>query len=176
MYGRYRPWLRDEFCFRCVYCLRREKWTPVRGEFHLDHFAPQSINPNSALEYDNLVYSCCSCNIGKGDEIIPDPTSALVSTTVVVDEDGRINGMTQEAKRLIAILDLNHADYREFRSLFVGIVAMARSQPAVYGRFMGFPDDLPNLRQLRPKKNTRPQGISESFAEQAKRGDLPMTY
>ena len=25
-YKRYRPWLRDEFTFRCVYCLKRERW------------------------------------------------------------------------------------------------------------------------------------------------------
>ena len=27
-YGDYRPWLRDEFQFRCVYCLCRERWFP----------------------------------------------------------------------------------------------------------------------------------------------------
>ena len=28
-YGTYRPWLRDEFCFRCVFCLLREQWGRV---------------------------------------------------------------------------------------------------------------------------------------------------
>lgn len=30
-YASYRPWLRDEFTFRCVYCLLREQWGLVRG-------------------------------------------------------------------------------------------------------------------------------------------------
>ena len=37
-YASYRPWLRDEFSFRCVYCLLREQWGRVRGLFDLDHF------------------------------------------------------------------------------------------------------------------------------------------
>jgi hypothetical protein len=30
-YRSYRPWLRDEFTFRCVYCLKREQWGQVTG-------------------------------------------------------------------------------------------------------------------------------------------------
>ena len=36
-YQSFRPWLRDEFSFRCVYCLIREQWGRVTGEFDLDH-------------------------------------------------------------------------------------------------------------------------------------------
>ena len=56
-YERYRPWLRDEFDFRCVYCLKREAWGQVTGEFELDHFEPQSVNPARRLDYENLVYA-----------------------------------------------------------------------------------------------------------------------
>ena len=37
-YGRYKIWLRDEFQFRCVFCMHREKWER-RGWriFHVDH-------------------------------------------------------------------------------------------------------------------------------------------
>lgn len=30
-YEAYKPWLRDEFVFRCVYCLEREMWYPDRA-------------------------------------------------------------------------------------------------------------------------------------------------
>ena len=30
-YERFREWIRDEFLFRCIYCLHREKWTRPRG-------------------------------------------------------------------------------------------------------------------------------------------------
>ena len=32
-YASFRPWLRDEFVFRCVFCLRRESWGQAFGEF-----------------------------------------------------------------------------------------------------------------------------------------------
>ena len=61
-YRSYRPWLRDEFAFRCVYCLIREQWGRVSGEFDLDHFLPQASHPDQTIEYDNLVYACHTCN------------------------------------------------------------------------------------------------------------------
>ena len=43
-YGDYKPWLRDEFQFRCVYCLCRERWFPDGDEaFSVDHVQPQSV-------------------------------------------------------------------------------------------------------------------------------------
>jgi 5-methylcytosine-specific restriction endonuclease McrA len=62
-YRSYRPWLRDEFAFRCVYCLVREQWGRVTGEFDLDHYEPQRLHPHRARDYDNLLYSCSSCNL-----------------------------------------------------------------------------------------------------------------
>ena len=49
-YESYRPWLRDEFAFRCVYCLLREAWGPPKGAYALDHFLPVAARPDLALE------------------------------------------------------------------------------------------------------------------------------
>ncbi len=65
-YSAYRPWLRDEFTFRYVYCLAREQWGRVSGEFGVDHFTPQAKSPDQALDYANLLYCCQSCNALKG--------------------------------------------------------------------------------------------------------------
>ena len=54
----YRPWLRDEFTFRCVYCLLREQWGRVTGEFDVEHFRPQVNSPELGVTYDNLLYAC----------------------------------------------------------------------------------------------------------------------
>lgn len=43
----YRPWLRDEFAFRCVYCLIREQWGRVTAEFDVDFFLPRRETRNS---------------------------------------------------------------------------------------------------------------------------------
>jgi hypothetical protein len=40
-YQNYKPWLRDEFTFRCVYCLERERWYPSgAAAFSVDHVVP----------------------------------------------------------------------------------------------------------------------------------------
>ena|SRR5713101_1667716 len=48
-YGHYKPWLRDEFTFRCVYCLERETWYPNRAaSFSADHFVPVVLDPTES--------------------------------------------------------------------------------------------------------------------------------
>jgi hypothetical protein len=55
-YRAYKPWLRDEFAFRCVYCLSRERWCPNGHEdFAVDHLMPRSTAPGEARDYDNLL-------------------------------------------------------------------------------------------------------------------------
>jgi hypothetical protein len=61
-YSSYRDWLRDEFTFRCVYCLHREQWTSRGATFHVEHFIPASVDPDGEREYSNLLYACTTCN------------------------------------------------------------------------------------------------------------------
>jgi 5-methylcytosine-specific restriction endonuclease McrA len=74
-YRAYKPWLRDEFTFRCVYCLSRERWCPNgHEEFAVDHLIPRAASGDNALDYDNLVYACQSCNRNRQDaELSIDP-------------------------------------------------------------------------------------------------------
>ena len=59
-YADFKPWLRDEFQFRCVYCLCRERWFPDGNEaFSIDHLQPKSVASTLVCNYDNLVYACC---------------------------------------------------------------------------------------------------------------------
>jgi 5-methylcytosine-specific restriction endonuclease McrA len=71
--GSFRPWLRDEFSFRCVCCLRREAWDRAVS-LEIDHFLPKSRVPELGLEYDNLLYICRRCNAAKGVQAIPSGT------------------------------------------------------------------------------------------------------
>ena len=81
-YLSYRPWLRDEFTFRCVYCLDREQWGRVTGEYDVEHYIAQARDETLALDYDNLLYACHTCNEIKGDRAVPDPRAALTTLTV----------------------------------------------------------------------------------------------
>jgi hypothetical protein len=174
----YRPWLRDEFAFRCVYCLFREQWGRVKASFALDHFLPVAVHPEHQGNYENLLYACAACNQAKGTTVLPNPTEVLVDGAVVVHDDGRIEGTTPEARRLIRLLGLDGREETEARLLWIGIVALAeRFEPALHRRLMSFPDDLPDLARLRPPGgNTRPQGVAESFHAQRRAGTLSATY
>jgi hypothetical protein len=174
----YRPWLRDEFAFRCVYCLFREQWSRVIGAFDIDHFLPVSLHPEHERTYDNLLYTCASCNAVKGKSVVPDPTTVLLDPGVWVTEDGMIHADAPEGARLIELLGLDSPQFTEFRLLWIGIVALAeRYDPSLYQRLMGFPADLPDLKRLRPPGgNTRPEGVRTSFFAKRKDGTLPATY
>lgn len=173
-YESYRPWLRDEFSFRCVYCLNREQWGIVRGTFDIDHFVPQKIAPGRGADYDNLVYSCASCNAAKRSLLLPDPTQLLVYPSVIVHPHGSMEGHSPEAKEIIGSLDLDGPTYREFRRLWIDIIALARNYDDLYRELLGFPTTLPNLVAKRPRKNSRREGVGQSFHAQLKRGDPPL--
>jgi hypothetical protein len=60
-YKTYKEWLRDEFAFRCVYCLERERWYPSgSAAFAVDHVRPKGLPEYAHLvcDYENLVYAC----------------------------------------------------------------------------------------------------------------------
>ena len=174
----FRPWLRDEFTFRCVYCLLREQWGQVRGFYAIDHFQAVAHHPNRALDYDNHLYACAGCNAVKAARTVPDPLTVLTGSGVRVAEDGRIRADNPEAAQLIELLGLDTEKLTEFRMLWMGIVALARQHdPALYQKLMGFPADLPDLAALRPPGgNTRPEGVEQSCLARRQNGTLPERY
>lgn len=174
----YRPWIRDEFDFRCVYCLLRERWGQFRGIFAIDHFLPIAQHPDKASDYDNLLYACVTCNAAKGDRLVPDPLSVLTSQTVHVDSNGNIQTDNAEAGQLIELLGLDSEASAEFRKLWLEIVALAEQHdPDLYANLMGYPADLPNLGRLRPPEgNSRPAAVHQSSFARRQAGTLPATY
>jgi len=174
----FRPWLRDEFGFRCVYCLLREQWGRPVGTFDIDHFLPVSLQPQWQRTYDNLVYACASCNAVKGNRPVPDVTVLLLDPGVWVTEDGVIHAAAPQAARLIELLGLDDAQSTEFRLLWIGIIALAaRYDAPLYRRLMGLPDNLPDLKRLRPPGgNTRPEGVKTSYFAKRRAGTLPPEY
>lgn len=174
----YREWLRDEFLFRCVYCLEREQWGNRLGYFHVEHFAPAAQHPDQRLSYDNLLYSCGACNLTKGPRVVPDPLKVFTRDTVVVRQNGSILGRTRAAKRLIELLRLDSECYRQRRRMILRILdSAAQADPELHRELLGFPDDLPDLAALKPPGgNTRPDGVKKSCHAQRERKKLPATY
>lgn len=177
-YASYRPWLRDEFAFRCVYCLRREAWCGVFGAFALDHFLPVKHRPDLRTEYANLLYVCGPCNLRKGERSVPDPLAHALSNHLLVHADGRIEARSRECQQIVRVLQLDARDLVEYRALWIDVLRLAGSHdPILYRRILGFPHDLPDLRVLEPPDgNSRPEGIAHSYFCLRARGDLPTTY
>ena len=176
-YKSYRGSLRDELLFRCVYCLKGERWGQLKTGFELDHFIPQSISPEAKLSYDNLLYACASCNSAKRALLLPNPLHCLLSESVQILEDGSVTAKNEEAALLIRLLGLGSPEYREYRQLMLNIIELARQyDPDLYRRLMGYPEDLPDLETLRPPGNTRPDGVAYSCFAMRSRDELPETY
>ena len=177
-YESFREWLRDEFSYRCVFCLQREQWCRRQAVFHIDHFVPQVINPNLACEYDNLLYVCAACNSIKSDEAVPDPCEIAFGDCVVVLPDGKIESRNETGELLIELLRLDDPPLTSYRRLLLENwrALVSSGHLAVYAEWMRYPDDLPDLGCKKPTINRRPEGISQSAFERRKRGELPEVY
>ncbi len=182
-YESYKPWLRDEFVFRCVYCLCRERWFPDGDDhFSVDHLHPQSLAPERRTDFDNLAYACCQCNAAKQDcDWLLNPCDEALAAHLAVLADGPIRGLTTAGTLWIQACRLDRPKLTSFRR---GLLALLRdlrerNHPAAASLLrhcIGFPENLPSLGILRPPGgNARPEGIAASAFEQQRRGELAET-
>ena len=183
-YTSYKPWLRDDFLFRCTYCLTRERWRPDGQEgFSVDHFRAQSLFPQRRGDYDNLFYTCCSCNAARREILLPvDPSHQPLSAHLRLGADGLIEPLTPDGAQFIAICHLNRPAMAAYRQRLLRLLDALANNPtppaqAALMELLGFPDDLPNLAAKRPPQgNTQPEGLAESCFELRRRGELSETY
>lgn len=187
-YTSFKPWLRDEFDFRCIYCLFRETWyANGNAAFGVEHFVPKSSQAGEALEttYDNLFYACNRCNTMRG-------TKALVDAEIQIDPDklgqylclnaeGEMEGKTKEGRFLIDILGLNsdlHVEWRECLAWLAKEFDPNESDEPLAHLFLfffTFPTDLPNLGVLRPPGRNS-TNTDACWFQVKERGELPAYY
>ncbi|MFT5466127.1 MAG: hypothetical protein ACI8UO_001225 [Verrucomicrobiales bacterium] len=156
----FKPWLRVEFEFRCVYCLFREAWYPTGDQaFSVDHLAPKSRFPDRLTDYSNLVYACCHCNSAKRDMLdVPDPCLIAYGDHLEVVDGGEIQGLTPVGLDLIRICQLDRPRLTSFRRRMIGLfdqLAGASSEQAaeLRTRYFGPPVNAPDLSVLRPRRS-----------------------
>jgi hypothetical protein len=179
----YKPWLRDEFTFRCPYCRCREVWfADGDRHFSVEHVQPTSLAANGLTDYDTLVYACCQCNSARGAILLPlDPAGELRRHLEVLP-DGRIRGLTPSGEDFISICRLDRPNLTAFRRLILDTLAFLqrKQEPAaaeLCRRYLGYPAELPDLATLKPPGgNSRPKGIDESALARRRRGELPDVY
>ena len=183
-YPSFKPWLRDEFYFRCVYCLCRERWE-ANGHhgFSADHIQPRAIRPELASDYDNLLYACVTCNSARQDNQLPvEPSRESLNKHLQMTCDGSIEPLTDQGAQLIEICQLNRAALVGFRRRLQAAISTlvpmnSIEAEAILLDIVAFPDDLPNLAALRPPGgNRRPRGVRLCCHEQRERGELAAFY
>ena len=183
-YQSYKPWLRDEFAFRCFYCLWRERWE-VDGHhgFDVEHVEPQAASPDLRTAYDNIVYACHTCNSTRRDIPLPiNPANDSLGLHLQVVADGTVQPLSGAGEELADLCRLNRPLLTAARRRVLNLIAILRtsSRPeAVEGLrdLLAHPDDLPNLSALQPPGgNSRPSGIADCCFELRRRGELPEVY
>lgn len=176
-YRQYRNWLRDEFAFRCVYCLRRETWATMPRDFEIDHVLPRSQHAALERDYDNLVYACSECNGTKAAKPLPSPGSVAYGDCLRVDDTGEIRALNERGKEIIEALRLDAPKYTQLRRRIIRMASEGRPGSETLQCCLGYPADLPNLStEKEPKHNKRPEGIRESHYERNQRSELPAYY
>jgi HNH endonuclease len=177
-YNSYRDWLRDEFTFRCVYCLHREQWYGRGASFHIDHFTPVAIDDGGKCDYANLLYACATCNEAKKAVLgVPNPCEVAFSDCLRILPDGHIEALNDDGKRLRQVLRLDSESNVRHRFRWMRNLEVLRTaNPALYQEFMGFPDDLPDLRKKLAPSNTKPEGAAICYLALRERGELPAMY
>lgn len=175
----YKPWLRDEFTFRCVYCLCREVWFPDGDRnFGVEHRLPVSLAPVGLTEYDTLYYACCQCNAVRRAAALPlDPCDNL-SEHLAVRFDGTIVGLTSPGEEFIRTCRLDRPNLTAFRRLILDVLDVLsrkreRDAAELMRRYLAYPANLPHLGVLKPPGgNARPEGLATSCYERSLRGEL----
>ncbi len=182
-YQSYKPWLRDEFTFQCAYCLARERWeSDGHHGFGVEHIRPQSSLPNDRFEYDNLVYACNTCNSTRRDVILPTEFITEPRDHLRSRGNGIVDALSESGAEVIDLCRLNRPLLVATRRRILNLIAVLRSfdRPdavAALRDLLGYPNDLPNLRTLRPPDgNTRPNGTDDCYFEQRQREELPEVY
>ncbi|MEO8499088.1 MAG: HNH endonuclease [Planctomycetota bacterium] len=177
-YASYRDWLRDEFTFRCVFCLHREQWYGRSGTFDIEHFVPTSVDPDGECEYSNLFYACRTCNTAKSDILaVPDPCAVAFGDCLRIKMDGEVEALNADGRKLLGVLRLNSLSNVQQRSRWMrNLRALRESDPELYAEYMAFPAELPDLRRKRVPSNTKPAGVLNCYFALQERGELPAGY
>ena len=176
-YGEYLPWIKDEFSFRCVYCLKRIVWAPT-DVWALDHVIPKEVEPERICDYENLVLSCQCCNRQKSSHRLADPCRVAYGSCLRVEASGEVKWLNGQGKRLVNTIRLNHPRYVRERQKWLKVLALAaRHDRVLFETLMGYPPDLPDLSRLKPPSgNRRPDGVWDSFHSRRARGEALRIY
>ena len=113
---------------------------------------------------------------------LPHPCSVAFGTHIYVTADGQIEGLSAVGKAHIALLKLDSDELTRYRKQIIETIALIEHRTdtdalTLLRRWVGFPDDLPNLSaKWPPGGNTFPQAAQTCYFQQRQSGNLPDCY
>ena len=179
-YQEFKEWLRDEFTFRCAYCLERERWYPSsKAGMSTDHIVARMKDKDLEVEYGNTVYACLRCNSAKRENELIDPTATAFSDHLEMAPDGLMHPKTVQGYKLIHLLHLNEDDPLRTRRTKMGILKLKGRYPQdadvdeLYLDAFGYPTVLPDLvNKVPPGGNPLHANTADCYFERRKRGQI----
>ncbi len=126
-YKTYKPFLREDFNFRCAYCEINELSFGGMRSFTVDHFRPKKKFPELISQYGNLYYACRDCNNWKHDHWpgpaldkkgfqFADPCSTdIYGVHLLEQEDGTLECLTNIGRYTFEHVRLDREDLVDWR-------------------------------------------------------------
>jgi hypothetical protein len=166
VYSSFRDWARDDFDFRCAYCLHRETFSYFKSCFDLDHQIPQTEDESLACNYENIVYSCHRCNSQKNKWLLTSPFDKSFGSMLSINEDGIVDFTDDEGYAIVEALGLNDPEFVMFRKKIISLakVFFMLGDKDAESLWFGIPQNVPDLNTLRPKANPKEGGIDISWS------------
>ena len=147
----------DEFSFRCLYCLWRERWeADGHHGFGVEHVEPQATSPEQRIVYDNVIYACNTCNSTRRDVPLPiDTVNDSLGLHLQVLADGTVQTLSETGEELVELCRLNRPLLVAARQRILNLIAVLQTSDhpdAVQALrdLLAYPSDLPDLSALRP--------------------------
>jgi hypothetical protein len=91
--------------------------------------------------------------------------------------DGRVEALNNEGKKLNLVLRLDSEKNVRYRLRWLRTLEFLKANcPSLYQEYMGFPTDLPDLRNKQVPENSKPEGVASCYFVLRERGELPAIY
>lgn len=161
-----------------MYCLHREQWDNRGRGFNVEHFTPTAVYPAGKCDYSNLLYACAACNEAKQAILgLPNPCEVAFHACLQIMPDGHVAALNTDGQRLLLVLRLDSEKNVRNRSRWMrNLEVLRRKHPGLYNEYMGFPEDLPDLRTKKVPSNSKPEGAMNCHFALRERGELPAIY
>jgi len=159
-------------------------WSRDRhASFSGDHIIPQVEDATRIGDYGNLVYACLRCSSFKQAVRVLDPTQEGMGRHLQVEPDGSVTGLTEDGQFLVELLQLNVSSVISERLRILRILKLRqryaedKDLEADFLAAFRYPEDLPDLRTLKPPEGNRLEANKfQCFHARREAGQLPEIY